>query len=164
MEMVLEFCKSEYSVLGIFAGNVILLIIFIVNTNSTNKLKKTYKTLIKRLGKSNNIEEMLDTYLEKVETVEEENKDIKLHYEELDKNVSKCIKKVGIVRYSAFKDMGSDLSFAVALLDDNNNGIVLNGIYSVENSNIYAKPIQNAKSKYTISQEEQEAINIALQK
>lgn len=164
MEAVLEFCKSEYSVFGILAINAIILLVFIINTNSTNKLKKTYKTLIKRLGNSNNIEEMLNIYLEKVENVEKENKDMKVHYEELDKSVSKCIKKIGIVRYSAFKDMGSDLSFAVALLDDNNNGIVLNGIYSVENSNIYAKPIENGKSKYTISEEEQKAIDIALQK
>ena len=73
-----------------------------------------------------------------------------------------CIQKVGIVRYSAFKDTGSDLSFAVAMLDEKNNGIVFNGIYSREMSNIYAKPIKNGKSEYTLSEEEVEAINRAV--
>ena len=81
----------------------------------------------------------------------------------LDENLSKCIQKVGIVRYSAFKDTGSDLSFAAALLDEDNNGIVFNGIYSREMSNIYAKPVENGKSKYTISEEEMEAIEKAVE-
>ena len=77
--------------------------------------------------------------------------------------MSKTIKKVGIVRYNAFKDTGSDLSFALALLNDNNDGVVLNGIYSREMSNIYAKPIKGGKSTYTISDKEQEAINKAIE-
>ena len=67
-----------------------------------------------------------------------------------------------MVRYSAFKDTGSDLSFALALLDENNNGVVLNGIYSREMSNIYAKPVEQAKSHYTLSEEEQQAIQQAI--
>ncbi len=70
--------------------------------------------------------------------------------------------KVGIVRYNAFQDTGSDLSFALALLDEKNNGVVLNGIYSREMSNIYAKPVENGKSKYTISEEENLAIEKAI--
>ncbi len=147
METILQFCKNEYFSLATLIITVVLLIIFIINTASMKKLKKTYKMLIKKLGKSNNIEEMLYEYLKKVEDVEESNKEIKLYCDDLEKEVSKCIKKIGIVRYSAFKDMGSDLSFALALLDEENSGIVLNGIYSVENSNVYAKPIENRKIK-----------------
>ena len=80
----------------------------------------------------------------------------------MDKDVEGCIQKIGIVRYSAFKDTGSDLSFALAMLDENNNGVVLNGIYSREMSNIYAKPIENGKSAYTISEEEKKAIDKAI--
>ena len=60
--------------------------------------------------------------------------------------------------YNAYRDTSSDLSFAIALLDEANNGIVLNGIYSREMSNIYAKPIQNGKSSYIMTQEEQDAV------
>ena len=54
------------------------------------------------------------------------------------------------------------MSFALALLDEKNNGVVLNGIYSREMSNIYAKPVENGKSKYTISEEENLAIEKAI--
>lgn len=70
--------------------------------------------------------------------------------------------KIGIVRYNAFKDVGSNLSFTLALLDNNNNGVVLNGIYSRDNSNIYAKPIKDGKSEYILSDEEKEAIEKAI--
>ena len=69
---------------------------------------------------------------------------------------------MGIVRYSAFQDTGSDLSFSLALLDEKNNGIVMNGIYSREMSNIYAKPVEAGKSSYTLSEEEQQAIEKAM--
>ena len=67
-----------------------------------------------------------------------------------------------MVRYNAFQDTGSNLSFAVALLDSNNTGIVLNGIYSRDGSNIYSKPIQEGKSNFVLSDEEKEAINQAI--
>lgn len=163
METILNFCKSEYFDLALLIINVVLLIVFIINTMATNNSRKRYKKLIKKIGKSNNIEEMLCDYMEKVKNVEQDNRGIKVYCDKLDKEMNKCIKKTGIVRYSAFKDMGSDLSFALALLDETNSGVVLNGIYSAENSNIYAKPISNGKSKYTISEEERKAIDIAMQ-
>ena len=73
-----------------------------------------------------------------------------------------CIQKIGIVRYNAYSDAGNDLSFAVALLDNKNNGIVFNGIYSREMSNIYAKPVVNGKSKYNITEEENQALEKAI--
>ena len=98
----------------------------------------------------------------KVERVEKQNIEIAKFIEQLDKDFEKSIQKVGIIRYNAYKDTGSDLSFTLALLDENNNGVVLNGIYSREMSNIYAKPIENGKSTYTLSDEEQKAIERAI--
>ena len=82
--------------------------------------------------------------------------------EELDNKIKECIQKIGIVRYNAYSDAGNDLSFAVAMLDDKNNGIVFNGIYSREMSNIYAKPIVDGKSKYNLTEEENEALKKAI--
>ena len=80
----------------------------------------------------------------------------------LDKDISLCIKKIGMVRYSAFKDTGSDLSFALALLNDNNDGVLLNGIYSREMSNIYAKQVNQGKTNVKLSDEEKQALEIAI--
>ena len=87
---------------------------------------------------------------------------LSLYYKELDNKTKNCIQKVGIYRYNAYKDTGSDLSFAVALLDEENSGVVFNGIYSREMSNIYAKPVEKGNSSYTLSDEEAEAINKAI--
>ena len=100
---------------------------------------------------------------ENEERVEKQNVEIKNLIEITNKNMANCVQKIGIVRYNAFKDTGSDLSFALAMLDENNSGVVLNGIYSREMSNIYAKPVENGKSKYTISEEEMEAIQKAVE-
>ena len=126
-------------------------------------MKKSYDKFMKKLGKGENIEEMLKNHLEKVEFVHKQNEEILDYCRKIDNNFGKTISKIGIIRYSAFKDTGSDLSFTLALLNKHNDGVVLNGIYSREMSNIYAKPIKNAESTYTLSNEEKQAIQKALE-
>ena len=79
----------------------------------------------------------------------------------LKKNMYYCVQKVGIVRYNAFDDVGSDLCFSVALLDNNDDGIVISGLYARDSSTTYAKPIARGKSKYALSAEEIKALDIA---
>ena len=117
---------------------------------------------MQKLGNGKNREEDLENYMYKTQRVENQNLEILNNLKNIENDVSKCIQKVGIVRYSAFKDTGSDLSFALALLDENNNGVVLNGIYSREMSNIYAKPVEKGASSYTLSEEETQAIKKAM--
>lgn len=66
--------------------------------------------------------------------------------------------RIGIVRFNPFPEMGSDLSFAVALLDSHHNGVVISSLYSRQESRVYAKPILDGKSTYTLTDEEREAI------
>jgi hypothetical protein len=72
--------------------------------------------------------------------------------------LKKMKSKVGIHRYNAFSDTGSDLSFSVAILDEYQDGVLLTGIHNREQTYIYAKPIQRGQSQYTLSPEEKEAI------
>ena len=162
MGIVQEITKNDIFLLSLFVANIILLVAYIINIVKYNKLNKRYNNFMKKFESGNNFEEMLKGYINKVENIQEVNKEIINYCENIDKNITQCIQKVGIVRYSAFKDTGSDLSFALALLDSNNDGVVLNGIYSREMSNIYAKPVINGKSTYTIIEEEQQAINKAI--
>ncbi len=163
MESIIEFVKTD-NFLIIMAVLVILLIVgFIVMITKLSALNKKYGNFMKKLGDGKNIEEDLENYMYRVERVEKQNVEIKNLIEITNKNMANCVQKIGIVRYNAFKDTGSDLSFALAMLDENNSGIVLNGIYSREMSNIYAKPVENGKSKYTISEEEMEAIQKAVE-
>ena len=162
MEIINSIIKSEGFLIGIALINLLLLVLYISNLLNLKKLNKNYKKFMKKLGNGNNIDEMLTRYIDKVEEVNGKNKEIIEYCNKLDKNISLCIKKIGMVRYSAFKDTGSDLSFALALLNDNNDGVILNGIYSREMSNIYAKQIENGKSINKLSEEEIQALEIAI--
>ena len=162
MQELVNFFKTDYIFLGFNFLVIIMAIVLIYVIISNIKLRKKYNLYIKKIGNGKNIEEDLENYMYRVERVEKQNAEILGFCTDLDKELSKCIQKIGIVRYSAFKDTGSDLSFAVAMLDENNNGIVFNGIYSREMSNIYAKPVTNGNSTYTLSDEEKEAISTAI--
>lgn len=162
MESITNFLKSDIFLYFIAIGFLILLILYVINIIKLKKLKANYNKVFKKLGNGTNLEEMLKKYIYEVERISENNQELNKYCDSLNRELETCIKKVGIVRYSAFKDTGSDLSFALALLNDSNSGVVLNGIYSPEISNIYAKPIKNGKSTYTISEEEKQAIDIAV--
>ena len=162
MDIFNDFIRSELFLIIMLGINILLLILYFCNLVKLKNINKNYKAFIKKLGNGNNIDEMLRKYIDKVEDVNNKNEEIIEYCNRLDKSISLCIKKIGMVRYSAFKDTGSDLSFALALLNDNNDGVILNGIYSREMSNIYAKQIQNGKSANKLSEEENQALEIAL--
>ncbi len=140
---------------------LILLFIMLLIIIKLMKLMKKYNNFISKFDDKASIEETLTNYINLVNNVNEENKIIKSDYVNLERKLSKCSQKIGLVRYNAFDDVGSDLSFALAILDDENNGIVLNAIYGRTSSNIYAKSVENGNSKYTLSEEEIEAITKA---
>ncbi len=142
--------------------NVMLLILYILNCMKLSKLRKNYATFMTKLGKGENINEMLEGYVKNVDEIKAENKEIIEYCQKLDDRSNDYLKKMGMVRYNAYKDTGSNLSFALAILDNENNGFVLNGIYARDNSNIYAKPVVNGKSEYVLSNEEEEAISKAI--
>lgn len=158
---MLELLKTDAFLIIIIIAILVLMILYIVNTIKLAKIKKNYSQFLSKLGTKTNIEEDLKNYIERVEEVERETKTVQAYASNLNTNLKECLQKVGIVRYSAFSDIGSDLSFTLALLDAKDNGVVLNGIYSSDSSNIYAKPITNGISTYTLSEEEKEAIKKA---
>ena len=162
MENLVEILKNDNSFIICFVLLIVLILGFIILLVKMQRLNKRYKTFMKKLSSNTNIEEDLESYIYRVEKVEKQNLEILSYCKSLEQELTGCIQKIGIVRYSAFKDTGSDLSFTVALLDEKNDGIVFNGIYSREMSNIYAKPVKNGTSTYTLSEEEIQAIDKAV--
>ena len=162
MESILNFLRTDLFLIILLLGIILLIVLYITNSIKLSKLRKSYKQFMKKLGKGEQIDEILKKYINAVEKVEESQVELEDYCNKLDENMNTCIQKVGLVRYSAFKDTGSDLSFTLAILDKYNDGIVLNGIYSREMSNIYAKPVKDGKSTYTLSEEEKEAIEKAV--
>ena len=73
-----------------------------------------------------------------------------------------AVRRVGLVRYDAFEDVGGRLSFSCALLDEHGNGVVMTSINGRQDTRVYAKPITDGHSSYNVSIEEEEAIRQAL--
>lgn len=163
MENLIDTLGMSNVIYLLFGIIIVLLVFFLILLGKVINLNKRYKKFMIKLGEGKDLQEDLENYMYRVERVEKQNADILGQINGLDKELEGCIQKIGILRYSAFQDTGSDLSFTLALLDEHDNGIVLNGIYSREMSNIYAKPIENGKSTYTLSDEEQEAIKRAIE-
>lgn len=80
----------------------------------------------------------------------------------LEEAVPKNIRKVGLVRYNPFSDAGGDQSFALALLNDRLDGIVISSLYGRDINRVYTKSIKNGKSQYQLTEEEIQAIKGAV--
>lgn len=163
MENFVDFLKTDNFILISTIINMLLFIVVIALIVYVSKINKKYLIFMKKLGNGNNLDEMLKKYLLDVAEIKQDNLEIKAYYTKLDTDIASGIQKIGLIRYNAFQNVGSDLSFALALLDRDNNGVVLNGLYGSESSNIYAKPIKNGQSTYQLSEEEKEALLIASQ-
>lgn len=147
-------------VLSMSIVTLILFIIIIIQGIKLKKIRKKYQSFMNGV-EGINFEELLEIHTEKLNHTQIQMKEIEQHINRLDTQLKGCVQKVGMVRYSAFEDIGSDLSFALALLDEKDNGIIINGIFARNNSYIYAKPIQNGQSTYKLSEEETEALQRA---
>lgn len=160
---MIDFFKSDISLIVIFSINIVLFVLVIISNVRISKMNKNNKEFMQKLGTGKDIGEDLNNYMERIIELEQALSETHSYCKQLENKMKSCIQKIGIVRYNAYNDAGNDLSFAVALLDEKNNGIVFNGIYSREMSNIYAKPIVDGNCKYNITKEENEALNKAME-
>lgn len=78
------------------------------------------------------------------------------------KQMETAYQKMGLVKYDAFNQMGGQLSFSLALLDENNNGFIINSVHSTEGCYSYTKEIKNGVSAISLGTEEAEALAIAM--
>ena len=139
---------------------ILVLIMYIVIINiylNVSHMQKRYKKMMNGTDGAN-IEHILMGHIDEVREAVQKSNQIEQENKRLDAMVKKSLHKVGVVRFSAFDGIGSDLSYAVALLDDNNNGIILSSLFGREESRTYAKPIVNGASSYTLTDEELQAL------
>lgn len=151
----------------IFGGMAIIILLLFITViilfRSMGKLENKYRRLM-RGASGKNIEGLINSKLEEIEQANNSCENTKKDLEALEEKLKGCTQKIAIMRYKAFEDVGSDLSFSVAILDGNNDGIVLTGIYSRQGSTTYAKPIDKGISRYDLSEEEIDVLNQAINK
>lgn len=141
----------------------LILILFLMNLSNRFKIKKLkikYNKFMNGLSNAS-IEDVLGDCINKVNGVAEKNKEIEYKLNTVERDMYYCVQKVGVIRYNAFDNVGSDLSYSIALLNNNDDGLVISSLYSRESSSTYAKPIIGGKSRYALSAEEIKAIDTA---
>lgn len=149
--------------LGMLVVIILLFIIVIVLFKAVGRVETKYRKLMKGTNNSN-LEEMLLERLKNIEEAKETSEEALQECKRLEIKMKDCIQKVAIMRYKAFENVGSDLSFSIAMLDDKNDGVILTGIYGRQESTTYAKPIDKGISRYDLSEEELYVLNEASNK
>ncbi len=111
------------------------------------KNKKEPANIKEVFGFLKNLEGDIEKLFQEIEEIKEKNKF--------------SVQKLGIVRFNPFSEVGGDQSFSIALLDENNDGLVITSLYNRGGNRLYGKPIKAGSSQYSLSQEEKKAIELA---
>jgi hypothetical protein len=105
--------------------------------------------------------EVLETQAARVDAVDRRLAEINGRYQLLEARTRGSLQHVGLVRFNPFEDTGSDQSFAIAILDDERNGIVMSSLHGRAGTRVFAKPIRAGQAAHALSDEEQDALRIA---
>ena len=150
-----------YLFIAAYALILILFIVVIVQTVKLTKLSKRYRKFMS--GKN------AKSLEQDIENIFEDNRFIKAATDKNRKDIQSlyrkfegAFQKVGIVKYDAFQQMGGQLSFSLALLDENDNGFILNSVHSTDGCYSYTKEIKNGICDISLGDEEKKALDIAM--
>ena len=145
---------------------ILFLVLLIMQIRLMGKFKKLYRTY-DRFMRGKDMESMEETVLaqfERIEALEKSNEEKDRQIESIFENLQHVYQKTGLVKYDAFREMSGKLSYALTLLDKENNGVMINSMYSREGCYSYVKTIVGGKCSIEMSEEEQEALKIAVNK
>ena len=140
---------------------IVLFVLYFKVSMNYNRLKNSYNTFMKgKDGKTleNSLKEKFDEVEAVIRVTKQNRQDIK----EMSKILKRNFHKFGIVKYDAFNEMGGKLSFAIAMLDGNNSGWIMNAMHSREGCYTYIKEIIKGESYIELAEEEAEALDKAI--
>lgn len=152
--------------LGISVAGAIVVIVLLLAWNiflqiSVSRVKKNQQQLFS--GKSGtDLEKVILDHGGNLKELDRDIQDLYGISNQIHDLANRSVHKVGVIRFNPFKDLGGDQSFSIALLDGQNNGVVISGLHTREGNRVYAKPVENGKAvKHPLTEEELEAIKRA---
>lgn len=150
-----------YVILGMAVVMAVMLDFLIINSVKIKKMKLTYTSFMSgKDGKS--LEEVILKRFKEVDELKKEDAAKKVQLDDINESLRYAFSKMGMVKYDAFNEMGGKLSFALALLDNRNNGFLINAMHSREGCYTYVKEIINGESYINLGEEEKKALNKAI--
>ena len=152
--------SSLLTVAALAAAGIALLWLIVLQVR-TSAMLRNYRRLLNGVS-AGNLEEIMAMHVGRINEHERRLGGLDGQVAGLDRVLQTAIQRVGLVRFNPFQETGGDQSFAIALLDQHDNGLVVSSLHSRTETRIYAKPIEDGRSKYTLSEEEQQALREAL--
>lgn len=150
-----------YIIFGLAVITILLLIAVIICLVQMKKLYRRYDYFMR--GKdAETLEEIIMEQIEDIAELKSEDRANKDSLRNTNKNYRSALQKFGLVKYNAFKGMGGNLSFAMALLDFTNSGFVLNSVHSREGCYVYIKEVERGETEVLLGSEEKDALEKAL--
>ena len=140
---------------------LVLLILVVYTMVRLSSMRARYREMM-RGTQADDLEGMLVAHIHEVEQIAATNARILEENELIRQFIRKSVVRVASVRFRAFEDMGGDLSYAVALLDANNDGVIFSSIFAREDSRSYIKPIKDGSSEYPLTDEEKGVLREAM--
>ena len=159
--MTLDERTLSLSVLALAAAVVVLIVWVALLQRSESRLRNRLRRVLPG-GDSVSLDQLLEQNVQRLDSLSQRLDALNKLHHELEAITQRAIQKVGVVRYSAFADTGGDQSFAIALLDAEGTGIIVSSLHSRADTRVFAKPVQAGRSRYPLSDEEQDAIKKAL--
>lgn len=150
-----------YILIGLLILILILLILLIVSMVKQSKLKKRYEAFMQG-SDAQSMESQIAGLFQDIDTLKKDTKDNGKEIRHIYKRLETVFQKIGIVKYDAFKQMGGQLSYSLALLDEGNNGFIINSVHSTDGCYSYTKEIKKGECEISLGEEEQQALNIAM--
>ena len=151
---------SDYIIIGLAAIVIILFILYIVNIVQISKLKKRYNIFMSGTT-AKSLEDTLLKRLDQVDDLIAANSSNEKSINKLFDNMKCTFQKIGLVKYDAFQEMGGKLSFSLAMLNEEDDGFVINAVHSREGCYTYIKEIVGGNSIIVLADEELEALDMA---
>ena len=155
--------NMELVLIGVAVAVLILLILFIitiVNLVQINKLKKKYKKFMSG-KKAQTLEDTIANHLNEIDGLISSNAANEKNIAQLKNQIQFAFQKVGLVKYDAFQEMGGKLSFSLCLLNEKEDGFIINAMHSREGCYTYIKEVIAGNCVILLSDEEKEALDMA---
>lgn len=150
-----------YVIIGIAAFSLITMILAIVAMAKAAKMKKKYESFMEG-SDGVSIEKLVREKLEDIDELKQMSEKNRIAIKDIYEKMQYTFQKVGVVTYDAFHEMGGKLSFAICMLDKNNNGYIVNVMHSNTGCFAYVKEIVNGKPFLELGNEEEKALNQAV--
>ena len=150
-----------YVLIGMLVLILVLLILVIIQFSRLNKLQKRDIKFMK--GKdAKSLEQDIAGLYDENEHIRQESERNRKDIKEIQKRMEYCYQKLGIVKYDAFSQMGGQLSFCLALLNEKDDGFILNSVQSSEGCYTYTKEVKKGECAITLGEEEKKALDQAM--